>query len=247
MLLRPDLAAATQVVPGSQEWVEHRIPDERKHANETLSQSKGIGRWVVPCGGSADIGPDLLEPELVAFVGNHRQETCGLGRLPVPTGLSLEEDVLDIVLDHGVGLVRLAERGAVPSRLVRGVGDLSPDDWCEVVQSHAAAVFLDRGMERHHQVPPETAPREIHVPYNDYETTAGNENPVGFLPHQRKLPVELFVVLDRSKLLLMAGVLFQCPVGRRGHNQVDGLVTYACEPAAIALGHDVLRGDCRQD
>jgi hypothetical protein len=40
-------------------------------------------------------------------------------------------------------------------------------------------------------------------------------------PHLVELVEKSVIILDKPKLALVAGILFKCPIGRRGKNQVD--------------------------
>ena len=63
-------------------------------------------------------------------------------------GLSEHQDVLDVILDDRIGLVRLAEKGRAVVNLEGGVGDLVPDDCREVVEPQLVAPVGNRRMER---------------------------------------------------------------------------------------------------
>ena len=70
-------------------------------------------------------------------------------RTSITAGLPLHQDEFDIVLDHGVWFVRLAEEArAVPLHLVDGIGDLMPDDRSQVVVADLATMSLNRRVQR---------------------------------------------------------------------------------------------------
>ena len=82
---------------------------------------------------------------------DHRHQPRCEPRLPVPARLALKQDVLDVVLDHTVGFIRLAEESTA-SHLVLSVGDLVPDDRREVVEADRPATLLDAGVQREDKV-----------------------------------------------------------------------------------------------
>src|SRR5207247_10562550 len=84
---------------------------------------------------------------------------------------------LDVVLDHSIGFVRLAQEptGAV-FNFVDCVGDLVPDNRCKVVEAQRAAALLDRGVKGNHCVaPPVLAPREAYVTYHADQPAPRNQ------------------------------------------------------------------------
>src|SRR5271169_5119630 len=94
--------------------------------------------------------PDLLKPCLVIIGGNQAKYFRRNVRGPIPAWLSLHQNKLNIVLDDRVRLIGLPQKPGAPLNLVRGVGNLMPDNRSEVVKTDPSAVFLNRGMKRYH-------------------------------------------------------------------------------------------------
>src|SRR3972149_6430003 len=66
-------------------------------------------------------------------------------RLAIAAGFALHEDKLDVILDHGVGLVGLAEKStSAVFHFVGRVGDFVPDDRRQIVEANGSASLLNR-------------------------------------------------------------------------------------------------------
>lgn len=93
---------------------------------------------------ACNTGPDLREPSFMVFIRNDAQKPRRITRTSIPTRLSLHEYEFDIILDNGIGLIRLAQKSRAPILdLVNDIGDLVPDDRSKIVVSNFAAVFLN--------------------------------------------------------------------------------------------------------
>jgi hypothetical protein len=89
---------------------------------------------------------------------------------------------------------------------------------------------------------PERPAGGIDVADDDDETPPGNQRPVRAPPHLVQVIEELVVVGDVAKLARVIVVLLQCPVRRRGQDQVDALVI-ELQLAAVLVLEDVSSGD----
>jgi hypothetical protein len=56
--------------------------------------------------------------------------------------------------------------------------------------------------------------------YTD-EATSGDKNSKSMLPHLVELIVKSVIIFDEPKLAFVAGILFECPIGRGGEDKVD--------------------------
>src|SRR6516165_7169748 len=127
--------------------------------------------------GAGEPRPNLLEPRFVVLNGEQAEHLRREVGRAITARLSLHQDELDVVLDDRVRLVRLPEeRGSVALGLQPRVGDLVPDDGCQVVITHETAVFLDRGMERDDSVPATVLPpREADIAHHTDQPAARYE------------------------------------------------------------------------
>ena len=73
---------------------------------------------------------------------DHAEYPGGRVGLAVAARFPLHEDELDVILDHRVGLERLPQETRGPGHFVNGVGNLVPDDGCQVVEADFSAVLL---------------------------------------------------------------------------------------------------------
>ena len=221
----PQPAAATWVDAVPVKGSRTRVADEAEHPDETLRESDGIGRGMVPRRGARDIGPDLSEHGLEARFGQQAERARGTARPPVAAGLPLHQDEFDVVLDHGVGFVRLAQKAAGAAlHLVRRVRDLVPDDRRQVVEPDRSAALLDGSMQRNHGVSATVlASGQAHVTDDADESPAGHQGPVAQAPDLIELIEKLVVVGDPAELAGRAVVLLESPVRRRGQHEVNRL------------------------
>jgi len=68
---------------------------------------------------------------------NDRQHASRERETPIAAWLALHQDELEVILDDGVRLERLAKEPVRASRPADRVGDLVPDDRCDVVIANA--------------------------------------------------------------------------------------------------------------
>ena len=109
---------------------------------------------MMPCRRTGNTGPDLPEKSLEASLGQQAERSRSDARFPVAARLPLHQDELDVILDHGVGLVRFAQEATGPSlHFVRRVGDLVPDYGRQVVEPQCPAPVLNGGVQRNHGMP----------------------------------------------------------------------------------------------
>src|SRR3990172_479373 len=162
--------------PRPPEWIKDGVTDEGEHADEPESEFLGERRGMalnphLP----GDVRPDLAEPPgVVVSVDDAQRPLLWCGG-PVRTGLTEHEDVLDIVLDHCIRLVRLPEESRpVSLDLGGGVGNLVPEYWAQVVEADLDAVLGKIGVEGNHAVAPGFPSGETHITYDDAEAPTRN-------------------------------------------------------------------------
>ena len=82
-----------------------------------------------------------------------------------------------------------------------------------------------RGVERNDGMPAVVlAPRQANIANHADQASAGDQCPVAMPPNLVEPRQEGLVVVHVTELALVVAVLLQRPVGRRGDNQVHGLV-----------------------
>src|SRR5690606_24124721 len=93
----------------AEEGIQHGVADKGEHADQPLRQLERVWRRVLGGGSAGDVAPDLAEPYLVSIRRDDAQQTVLAAGAAITAGFPLHENELDVVLDHGVGLVGLAE------------------------------------------------------------------------------------------------------------------------------------------
>src|SRR3990170_4509969 len=171
---------------GAGKWIENGVTNEAKHPDEGLHQFDGI-RGRVRSSRGASYGNDLLEPFSMRLLVDYTQHAHGIGRTAVGPWLPLHKNKLDIVLDDGVGLVRLPQKGRAVLDLEGRVGDLVPDHGRQVVKPDLATMLHDGSVDRHYHVGTKGATRPAHVADDHHETTALHENTQALDPDLIKL------------------------------------------------------------
>jgi len=104
-----------------------------------------------------------------------------------------------------------------------GVGDLLPDDGRQGVEAELLPLDEQVGVQRLDDVPAVASARAAHVADHDAHPAAGDEHVQALRPHGVELVEELAAVVDMAELrvLPVAGILFEVPVGGRGDDEVD--------------------------
>ncbi len=120
----------------SHEGIEHGVAYKTEHADQAFRQFQRI-RCRMPLGRSTGQScPYLLKPYPVILGRDHAQNPGRKRRTAVTAGLAFHEDEFDVVLDNAVRLIRFAEEAAaIPARFIDCVGNLVPDDRCEIIES----------------------------------------------------------------------------------------------------------------
>jgi len=136
---------------------------------------------------------------------------------------SINQDELDVVLDHRVGLVRLAEKAAAVAAAREGrVGDLVPDDRRQIGEADPPAALLDRRMQRHHLMHAEVAaPRQANIADHADQPPARDQRVEAVPPDLVELVEESLIAPDVAELTFRVVVLLGRPVRRRGEHQID--------------------------
>ncbi len=160
-----------------------------------------------------DVVPDLAEEAGEVLLGDAAFLPLLGGGLAVAPGLPLHEDVLNLGLDDGPGLVGLAQEEAGAVRLEGGVGLFVPDDGVQVVKAQLPAPHLDVGVKGKDQVPPEALPGHGHVPHHDDEPPPGHQKPKDLPPDPVQLVQKGLVVLNVAHLAGHVLIALQGPVG----------------------------------
>jgi hypothetical protein len=84
---------------------------------------------------------------------------------------------------------------------MRGVGDLVPDNWRQIVESKRPAMLLDGGVQRYNCMSATVlSTRQAHVSDNTHQPTAGDESPEAVPPNFVELCQELFIFLNMAHL-----------------------------------------------
>jgi len=63
--------------------------------------------------------------------------------------------------------------------------------------------------------------RQANISHYTDEATSRDQNSIKMLPHFVELIVKSVVIFYEPKLAFVAGVLFKCPIGRGGKDEVD--------------------------
>src|SRR5690348_17002864 len=81
------------------EGIDHGITDEAEHPNETPRDLDRVGRRMISSELAGYVGPDRREQFRILFGGNERALLLLVGGTAVASGLTKQQDVLDIILD----------------------------------------------------------------------------------------------------------------------------------------------------
>ena len=228
---------------GAEEWVQNGVSDEAEHADQALREFDRVRRRMMARGSAREAGPDLLKPQLMLLAGYDAQHAGGGGGSAVATGLSLHQDELDVILDHRVWLVWLAQKAGAVFHLMDGVRNLLPDDRRQVIEAELAAMLLDRRVQWNHCVPALVlSPGKTDIADHADQAAARDQYSEAVAPDLVQLREELFVVLDMAHLSVRVAILLQRPVGWRRNHQVDALRTNSADVAGVAKVKSVRGG-----
>lgn len=192
-------------------------------------------------GSAWDIGPNLSEPCFVKRVGNDAHRSLEEFRASVASRFSFHQDELDIVLDNGIRFIWFSEEaGPIARDFEGGVGDFVPDDRREVIEADFSAMFLDGGVEGDNGVAAVVfSAREADVADNADKPAPRDQGSVAMRPNSVQFVQEKVVVVNVAKLRLVLVVFFEGPIGRRGEDQMNGVLGKKVHSASVAAAHMV--------
>ena len=154
------------VGPRSGKWIDNNISGKAEHAYQALSQLDRIRRRMVFCRGSCEAGPNLLKPTLIILRADDGKQSLCSGGFSISARFAKHQNVLNVVLDYRVWLIRFAQKAAPPRYFVDSIRYFVPDDRSQIVKADFAAKLLNRGMKRHNGVPAVVLPsRKAHIAY----------------------------------------------------------------------------------
>src|SRR5207245_6959787 len=112
---------------------------------------------------------------LIVLGTDHAEDAGCLAGTAITAGLSLHEYEFDVVLDHGIRLVRLAEESAAARDFVIGIGDLVPNDRGQVIKPNCLAMLLNVRVQRYDSMPAVVlSSRQADIADVDNEAAAGH-------------------------------------------------------------------------
>ena len=132
---------------------------------------------------------------------------------------------LEIVLYDGTGLVRLSVKArAITTRFRHAIRDFVPNYRRETIQAKASAPNLNVGVQRHHAMAPIPLTRNANVSDNTTNAPTFDENPHALPPYPVQFLQKQFIFNNFAKLTTTFLVFLKCPIRRRGHHQVNGII-----------------------
>jgi hypothetical protein len=210
--------------PGAKEGIENRIARKAEHADEPFSKLDGVRSRMVPGWRSGQVVPHEAKPFLVILLWDYAHDARCHRRAPIPTRLALHQNILDVVLDDGIGFVRLAQEAGTVLNFISCVGNLVPKDSLKVVETELAAMLLNWGMQRHDGVAALVLPaRKAYIPYHDDEPATRNKSTVTVRPDTVEFGKKILVFWNVAKLAFCLPVIFKRPVRRGTGNEMYAL------------------------
>jgi len=174
-------------------------------------------------GGSGDI-PDLLKPAVEFIFGYLACFALGLRRLSVPPWLALHEDEFHVVLDDGVGFIRLAQEFGAVRHFIGGISDFVPDDGIQIVKANPSADNTDIGVKGKYEVSPEIASGHADIADHANQSSTGDKNTKSMPPDLFQLAKKRLVILNVPQLIGILIVLLEIPVRGGGNDEVEGFI-----------------------
>lgn len=177
------------------------------------------------------------------LAGEHGQGFLHLARGAIFGTFAEEEDVFDVVLDNGTGLVGLAVKAsAVAFRFGDAIGDLGPKNGCEAVEIELAHADLDTGMQGHDVVAAFAFARHADIAHDAADAATRNEDAGAFLPDFVEFREEVLVGIDVAHLVDVRFVFLESPIGWGGDDEVDAFVGNEREVAGVAEDEPMVCG-----
>jgi|GEM_PF-1588528 hypothetical protein len=170
---------------------------------------------MLPCRLSHQTVPNLLKPLLVFLLGQLGCDPLLFRGLAVAARLPQHEDKLNVVLDDGVRLVRLAEEARPVFYFVAGIRNFVPENRAEIVKSNLPSPHYNVCVHGHDRVAAVLAPRQTNVPDHADQTAAWDQHSETVLPNLLELVVEFVVTRNCTELAFSSRVLFEGPIWRR--------------------------------
>ena len=218
--------------------VKHGVACKRKHADETGRQFHWKRGGMLLSGCSGDI-PDLLKPLIELSLGYLACFALFLRRLPVSSGLALHEDELHVVLDDGVGFIRLTQELRPVCHFIRRVSDFMPDDRIQVVKAHSPANDTNVSVKGKYKVSSKIASGHADIADHTHQPSTGDKDTKGMSPSLFQFTQKCLVILDMPQLIGILLISLEVPVRRRSDDEVEGFIIQEGQIPCIAIDKPV--------
>jgi hypothetical protein len=169
-------------------------------------------------GGCSGDVPYLLKPSIKLSLSKPTGITLPVCRFSIASGLPLHEDKLHVVFYNGIGLVRFAEELRAVGNLIRGVGDLVPDNRIEIIKPDATANNRDVGMEGKNEMTAKAPACDTYIAHYANQTSSRSKDAEYMTPYFFQFGKKRLIVLDVTELVRVFVVALQVPIRRRRHN-----------------------------
>ncbi len=90
-------------------------------------------------------------------------------------------------------------------------------------------------MEGKHEMSPEASPCNANIADDANQPSTGDQNPEGMSPDLFHLSKESLVILNMSELIRVLVIALEIPIGRRGNDQVHGLIVQERQVPCIGV------------
>ena len=211
MLFRPVLRAAIIVVPVPQNGSSTVSPVKENMRTRRVASSigNGAGCCLVDAPGIFQI---CWKPLSELFLGYLACFALCFRGLPISPRLALHEDEFHVVLDDGVGFIRLAQKLRPVRHFIGGIGDFVPDDGVQIVKANPSADDTNVGMEGENEVSAKIASGHADIADHAHQPPTGDKDTKSMPPNLFQLTQKCLVILDMPKLIRILLVPFEIPV-----------------------------------
>src|SRR5207249_3351136 len=118
----------------------------------------------------------------VILLSDETQHAHCIGWLAIRPRLPLHQNELDVILNDGIGFVRLSQKRGSIVNFKDSIRNLVPNDRCEIVKAKPAAMLLNGGVKRDNLVCAVLSPREANITNDDYQASSSDQNTLAFQP-----------------------------------------------------------------
>lgn len=151
-------------------------------------------------GGCSSNVPNLLKPSIKLSLRKPTGIALPVCRFSIAAGFPLHEDKFHVVFYNGIRFVRFTEELRSVGNLIRGVGDLVPDNRIEIIKADATTNDRDVGVEGKNEMTAKVPACDTYIAHYANQTSSRSKDAEYMTPYLFQFGKEHLIVLDVTEL-----------------------------------------------